>query len=237
MTDYLDHFRRLCCHDPSARPPRWESLGFWSQTVARWRQEGLPQNETPETYFQMDPRAYLPGGSGFTGLPFYPKFEKEILSEDSNTVTYRGESGIVLRELKVHSELSMPQWIEFPVKNRADWESIKHRLDISTRVLPTKEEIEREVDFNHPVAFTFCGFYGILRNLFGEENLSYAYYDQPDLIHDIQRFWTEYCKENLQRINRETRIDYALIWEDMAYKTAPLISPQHIQGVYESVLP
>ncbi|MFH1739320.1 MAG: uroporphyrinogen decarboxylase family protein [bacterium] len=225
MNKHLDYFHRLCLHDPSVPPPRWESLGFWSQTVARWRREGLPEDVTPETFFDMDPRAYLPGGSGFTGLPFHPVFEKEILAEDSNTVTFRGGSGIILRELRENSELSMPQWIEFPVKSRADWEAIKYRLDIDTRPLPTREEIEAEVDLSYPVAFTFCGFYGAPRNLFGEENLSYAYYDQPDLIHDIQRHWIEYCKENFRRIASLVRIDYALIWEDMSYKTAPLISP------------
>ncbi|HQP99456.1 MAG TPA: uroporphyrinogen decarboxylase family protein [bacterium] len=225
MTEHLDNFRRLCVHDPSARPPRWESLGFWSQTVERWRGEGLPEHLSPEEYFEMHPRAYLPGSSGFTGLPLYPEFEKEILSEDQNTVTYRSGNGIVLRELKVHSELSMPQWLEFPVKNRADWDSFKERLDLRTRPLPTKEEIEQEVDFRYPVAFTFCGFYGAPRNLFGEENLSYAYYDQPGLIHDILEYWLAYCKENVRRIAGLVRIDYVLIWEDMSYKTAPLISP------------
>ena len=225
MSQHLEHFRRLCLHNPSVPPPRWESLGFWPQTVQRWRKEGLPQGVTPETFFGMHPRQYLPGSSGFTSLPFYPPFEKEILAEDSNTVTYRNGNGIVLRELKENSELSMPQWLEFPVRTRADWESVKTRLDISTRPLPSREEIEQEIDFSYPVAFTFCGFYGTPRNLFGEENLSYMYYDQPDLIHEIQRHWIEYCKENLRRIASLVRIDYALIWEDMAYKTAPLISP------------
>ena len=223
--DPLDHFHRLCAFDPAARPPRWETLGFWPQTVQRWRREGLPPGVNPDDYFTMHPRQYLPGSCGFTGLPFEPVFEKEVLSEDEETLTYRSSGGIVMRELKQDSELSMPQWISFPVKNREDWEAIRFRLDATTRTFPQREDVEREIDLRYPVGYTVCGFYGTPRNLFGEEVLAYTYYDDPGLIHDIARHWLAYCIHGFDVMVERVRIDYLLFWEDMAFKTGPLIGP------------
>ncbi|HID94978.1 MAG TPA: hypothetical protein EYP53_02830 [Candidatus Latescibacteria bacterium] len=221
------NFHRLCRFEKGARPPRWETLGFWDETVRRWRREGLPEDKTPEEYFEMDRRDFLPMNSGFTRPPFLPPFEKETIKEDERTVVYRDEFGVIRRERKDDPQLSMPQWLEFPVKDRKDWEEIKSRLDPdSPGRYPDWEKLRQSFDNrNFPLCLTICGAYGTPRNLFGEERLAYMYYDDPDLITDIQNHWLWFYKRLCDHVLPNIELDYVLIWEDMAFKTAPLISP------------
>jgi hypothetical protein len=130
-----ERFIRICKCEKVDRPPYWETLGFWDETVKRWRNEGLPSDIKPQDYFQMDRREYLPLEiGGFTNLPFVPQFDKEIIEENKETITHRSEEWIIKKERKDDALLSMPQFLEFPVKCRNDFEEIKRRLDHSQTV-------------------------------------------------------------------------------------------------------
>ena len=76
---------------------------------------------------------------------------------------------------------------------------------------------------------TVCGAFGHPRNLLGIEGLAVAYYDQPALIHEILEHWTEFYCRLASRVWAGVRFDYLFIWEDMAYKNGPLISPRFVK--------
>ena len=77
--------------------------------------------------------------------------------------------------------------------------------------------------------FGICGAYGTLRSLFGPERLSYALYDSPDLIDAILDHWASFTCRLAGRFCPAIRFDYAFLWEDMAFKTGPLMSPDHFR--------
>ena len=231
--DSRERFNRQMRFQRADRPVRWETLGFWSQTVARWRREGLPADVSPEAYFEMDPRWSLPVNSGFTGLPYVPAFEREVLGRTERHVVFRAESGIIQRQRADYGELSMPQWIRFPVETRADWEKIRdERLDPDTPSRwPDWADLRRRFDGRpYPLSLSICGAYGTPRNLFGEERLAYVYYDAPDLVHDIMRWWLDFYARVVTIVTTNfPEIDYVFLWEDMAHKTGPLISPAFVK--------
>lgn len=228
-----ERFRRQMRFERVDHPVRWESWGFWGQTVARWRKEGLPADVNPETYFGLDPRVYLEVKSGMTALPYDPAFERQEIERTDNHVVYRNAQGILLKERTDHAELSMPQWLEFPVYTRADWERIRdERLDPDTRSrYPNWDEIHRKWGNREcPLGLSICGAYGTPRNLFGEDRLALVYYDDPDFIHDIMRWWVSFYKRLISTVTTNfDGIDYVFLWEDMAYKTGPLISPAFVK--------
>ena len=115
-----------------AAPPHWDTLGFWGQTVERWRQEGLPEGVDPQAYFGQEGSHCVPIDAGFCHVPFNPAFEHEILVDEGETVVFRDGGGIVKRDRKPEFGTSMSQFLEFPVKERADWEAMKFRLDPDT---------------------------------------------------------------------------------------------------------
>ena len=59
----------------------------------------------------------------------------------------------------------------------------------------------------------------------GTENLSYAWYDQPDLMHEMMEFIADFTIEVSKPVLKETDIDYVMKNEDMSMKTGPLLSP------------
>ncbi|MDO8586880.1 MAG: uroporphyrinogen decarboxylase family protein [Armatimonadota bacterium] len=216
------------CRFENVPPPRWDCLGFWGSTIERWLTEGLPADAPAHEYFGMDPRDTIPVVSGFCDTPFCPAFEPELISEDDTIRTWRDGQGIVRRERKDRPELSMPQFLEFPVKSREDWERMKPRLDPDTpERYPNWDELKKRYDGREYVLqLNVCGAYGMPRNLFGEENLAYIYYDDPELLHDIQRTWLRLYKGIVSHTFPNIKPDLVYLWEDMAFKTGPLISPR-----------
>lgn len=222
---------------------RWETLGYWSETVRRWEGEGLPKGTHPNEYFAHDPNVRLEVDTGFTKLPYHPPFTHEVIEEDERTVTYRDAQGIVKRDRKDSPEMSMPQFVSFPVTCRRDWEEkIKPRLDPKSpeRFKDVPELAKKHKDHDYPLHMTICGFYGFPRNLFGEEGLAYALYDQPELIHEMQEHHAAFNIELISRMTEAFDLDFLLIWEDMAFKTGPLISPkmfrEFMSPYYEKVI-
>jgi uroporphyrinogen decarboxylase len=82
----------------------------------------------------------------------------------------------------------------------------------------------------HPLIFgsnsSTVGFYWLSRDLLGTENLSYAWYDQPELMHDIMETWADFIIESARPVLERTTVEYICFNEDMAMKTGPLLGPR-----------
>jgi hypothetical protein len=236
--NHLQRFLNSMEYAPLDRVPNWEA-GVWPQTAERWEREGMTPADLHWDWFSgeatlgMDPREFIK----FTGK-MIPAFDYEELSEDDTTVTFRDEKGIVRRALKEGSigkaRLSMDEYIAFPVSNPADWELVQRRYPSRS---PQRYEPNWETcrvagwrERQHPLIFgpncSTLGFYWIARELLGFEALSYAWYDQPDLMHNILEFWAEFLIEAARPVLQQTTVEYICLNEDLAMKTGPLLSPQ-----------
>ncbi len=215
-------------------------FGYWTETLKRWHNEGLPRWVTDDvkanTFFGFEGRRWeIPVGEkvplGFIdfrrAVPFRG-FEPEILSEDERTYTVRDENGVISIQWKPEVSISIPRFIDFPVKDRASWERYRERFNIKDIKYPDNWEIlkERYRERTYPLGVDAGGFFGWARNFMGLENLCLMFFKDPDLVHDIFNFRTEMVLRTVERAVREIRprIDYAHWWEDMAYNKGPLIS-------------
>ncbi len=197
--------------------------GYWPETVERWHDEGLPAGVEPWDdcgiihYFRPD-----------IAWGIYPPFPPVVLEEDADTRTVRMENGIICREPK--KGRCVPQFLKHPVATREDFENLKERLDPST---PGRYPADWDnwVVSARQSPHLWCigrrdnGFFGWLRELMGLEGLLLTYIDQPDFIHEMCRFHVKYLQGLYARALREAPIDFVFMWEDMAYKNGPLISP------------
>jgi uroporphyrinogen decarboxylase len=59
----------------------------------------------------------------------------------------------------------------------------------------------------------------------GVEQLLVTYYDDPELIRDMNAYLTDFWIAIYDQIIAQVKPDAAVLWEDMCYKTGPLISP------------
>ncbi len=250
-------------YQPTDRPFRWESLGMWPETLDRWYAEGLDaslKHPNPSDWgalasdefervlvhtFDFDRVDYLGQAvlSGYTDTPFCPSFDYEVLAEDASTRLVRDRDGILKRELAGYSTSSMPQFLRFPVETRQDFLDLLPRLDPDSaqRLSPNWSELcAKYARRDFPAGLTICGAFGHPRNLLGVEALCTAYYDQPDLVHEILEHWLDFYTRLARRVWQDLQFDFVLIWEDMAYKGGSLISPrlfrQFILPVYRRLV-
>ena len=169
---------------------------------------------------------------------FYPtpSFEREVICEDEKTVTYVDSQGIIVKEFKINPLSSMPQFIRFPVETREDFRKFwkeRMRPDLTERIGPDwREKLRRHKNRDYPllvIADRWGGYFGSLRNLVGVERLCVMFYDDPAFVEEMMEADAEFLISMLAQILEETDIDFFGFWEDMAYKTAPLISPEHVR--------
>ena len=60
----------------------------------------------------------------------------------------------------------------------------------------------------------------------GLEGISQALYDDPDWMQEMMDYLADFVVATVRRALEEVDIDYVTMWEDMAYKAGPLISPR-----------
>ena len=60
---------------------------------------------------------------------------------------------------------------------------------------------------------------------YSRKNFLIALHKNPDLIHEMFKFWTDFIIERSKPLVENAKIDYASVTEDMAYTNGPHISP------------
>lgn len=227
---------------------RWGAF-LWDETIERWKTEGW--DGTPlDDYFDLDRLLRVD--------PWYgpvPEFKHEVISEDEETVTYLNHEGIVMREFKKNPDMSMPQFVKFPIENIDEFEvfaaerltlNAEERLSPEWRKMVASGRVQAAVgrgemregetaaaEHAGPAeewprkcwADRWGGFFGPLRNLMGVENLCMAFYDDPPLIERMMEERADRIIEITGEVLKHTPIDVFWFWEDMAYKGGPLVGP------------
>ena len=209
--------------------PFWD-WGPWPETVERWKGEGFrPGLDGPAA--DCDHRAV----QGHWFFP-HPPFASQIVEEDRTTILRINEEGILMRERKDNPASSMPQFVKFPVDNRREFRAFwRQRMqpDLSQRIGPNwKQELRTLRRSDGPfivIADRWGGFFGPLRNLLGVERLCELFYDDPAWLEEMMDADADFIVAIMTQILDVVKLDVFGFWEDMAYKTAPLVSPAMVR--------
>ena len=156
-------------------------------------------------------------------------FDVVLLSEDEETSTIIDRDGIKKRQIKRDIYLSMPQFLEFPVKDWEDYVQLRTRLkpDTESRIgMSLPEMRSRYSGRDFPLGMYVCGGFAHPREMMGLEGYLTALYDQPELIHEMMHDWLVLYKDLTSDIIQNADLDFIYIWEDMCYKGGPLLSPR-----------
>lgn len=218
--------------DAIDRPPYWLFWAPWETTWERWAREGKPQHLGS----MADVRAHFGAEQPPQSLPVNcgpcPPIERTVLEEDEDYVTFVDTWGITRRDTK-HS-VSMSDFGDFPVKTRSDWERFRERYldpDHPDRVMGAWRELGAQwMAEGIPIqigSYPDVGVFGSFRWLLGDEDGLVAFYTMPDLVHEIMDHMTTVYLAVFAQVVQELRVDVIHLWEDMCYRSGPLISPQH----------
>jgi hypothetical protein len=227
-----ERFLAVCRFERPDRPFRFETMGFWDETITRWHGEGLPQWVAHSVigfpYFKLE--SWLPVIAGdHNSIGFFPPFMPKIIRIEKNTRIVMDTGGKTYREFRDGSS-SIPQHIDDPVHNMDDFRKLRWRLNPDFPGRADNPLVDATIAAariaNLPLAVSICGLFGGQRHLLGVERLMLAYFDQPELLHAIARAWIRMYKGIIRRIAKKTKIDLVTFWEDMCFKNGPLISPR-----------
>jgi len=196
--------------------------------LERWKSQGLPRDRS---YVDVDVHGLEPferldiffwaaspiRGEGCSRVRG-PQARPELARPDSRIRKNREKSDYVTRK-----------WVEFPVKSRDDFEEMKWRYDPDNPGLYPDdwEEVARSSrDRTYPVNITIPSLFWRVRDWVGLKNLCIMLHRDPDLIHEMMRFWANFVLKLTRRALTDVDVDYVLLCDDMAYKGRAMISPE-----------
>ena len=195
--NHVERFRAVMDFQPVDRLPRWEWAMWWDETIARWKTEGLPGGL--DGVFEI---------ARYFGLDPYRQF---WFSTTDSTIE------------------AVQHHVEGIVSDMDDYLKVRPRLfpDHKQAIDAMRPWAERQDRGEAVVWITLEGCFWFPRTLMGFTKVSLAFYDQPELIHHINRDLTDFNLAIVARVAEACRPTFATIAEDMSYNHGPMISERH----------
>jgi len=193
----VERFEKTMRFEPVDRLPVIEWAGWWDQTVQRWYAEGLPV----ELKDAGEIREYF-------GLDCYRQLWVRPHADSCPRAPSHG-AGII--------------------KDRAAYREIKKHLypDPAFNPAPLIEWAARQKAGDMVIWITLEGFFWTPRTLLGIEGHLYAFYDQPELMHEINSDLTEFNIRVIREIGRICQPQFMTFAEDLSYNHGPMLSKQN----------
>ncbi len=208
---HVERFRRVMSFAPVDRLPMIEWAMWWDKTLERWYQEGLPRELTD--FIEI---------SVYLGHDPYRQIWVSPLGPDCPKPAYHGAP--LVHDQKEYRAFKCYLFPE-PAFDR---EVVR-----SWRDAHAKGELV--------VWLTLDGFFWGPRELLGIEGHLLAFYDQPDLIHDINRELLAFNLRVVHQLCELLQPEYMTFAEDMSYNHGPMLSKEmfdrFLAPYYRSIVP
>ena len=168
----------------------------WSATIERWHREGLPNNLKFSQVFEI---------AQYFGLDPYQQF-------------WFSTTQATIEATQHHTEGS--------VNSMDDYLRVKPNLypDHSASIESMRPWAARQARGEAVVWSTLEGFFWFPRTLMDIEKLSYAYFDQPELVHAMNRDLLEFNLRLIRQMAKACVPTFVTLAEDMSYNLGPMIS-------------
>ncbi len=219
--EYLDYMTFMS----NDRPLFTEIFGPLLGLKEEWVEQGAVPGELDFSAFRyrraMD--GYVPVNTGWIG-----GCEEEILEETDEYIISRDRMGRRMKLIKAAATLPLP--MDYPVGNMDDWLKVRRHYEFSEdRFGEGWERTAREhLQAGRVITVEIPGGFDEPRQLMGEEQLCIAYYEQPELIHDILKTIGDTATKVLDRVSAAVGVDQLFVHEDMAGKSGPLAGPKQV---------
>lgn len=216
-------FNSILDYGPTDAIPVMRLEPYEDDGIVGWRSQGLPEDQSPDEFLGISSIQLVPVHTGPV-----PAFEQRIIAEDAETFTETDWMGCTVRRSKAHPTMYYG-FLDHPVKTREDWERYKthFRLNEPERVMDVEHWAAKLNASEMPVGITLMpwlfrlGFYSM-----GMERFMTAFYETPDLIHDMFSHWSQLVMQGIRPFLGKAKIDVLTFAEDLAYKGGPHLSPE-----------
>ncbi|MBN2445785.1 MAG: hypothetical protein JXO22_03620 [Phycisphaerae bacterium] len=199
-------------------------LVYWPETLARWRDEGLPPDADLVDYFGLDRLVCI-------NDLFEPSFglPQRTIEETETERVYVDGYGKTMRAFK---DATVPAALVEPaIRTREDWQRVAASLT------PGEDKFNNPVadaDYQaaraagHFIAITPCEpVWFVLEHCMGFELGLAAMVRQRELVSEMITAYTDYLIGMLERtLARGYRFDALWFWSDLCYRNGMLFSPR-----------
>jgi hypothetical protein len=200
-----ERFQAIMRFEPFDRLPILEWAGWWDLTRKRWHSEGLP----PECTDRYDVCAHF-GQDCYRQDWFRPVHWEDPKAPSHGagrlSAITAGSIESAYEQLRPHLFRMLDAW---PV-DREKWARWAAMQQAGDTVL----------------WFTLSGFFMFPRELLGIENHLYAFYEHPQLMHQMNAESAEFMLRAVDRVCEVCTPDFMTFAEDMSYKGGPMISEE-----------
>ena len=219
--EYLDYMT----FQSNERPLFTEIFGPLVGLKVEWEEQGATPEELDFSAFKFrfEARGRIPVTTGMMGG--YPT---ETIEDNDEYTISRDGLGRIMKRSKMAATGSLP--MNYPVKNMDDWLKLKPFYEFSEARFGKDWEAtaQRHLEAGRVVCVSIPGGFDITRQLMGVERVCVAYYDQPELIHDILNTVGDTASRVLDRVSAAVQVDLLSVHEDMAGISGPLAGPKQV---------
>jgi len=211
----VERFKAVMNFQKPDRLPMIEWAHYWDKTVDRWHGEGLPA----ELVDAAEIRRYL-------GLDCYHQLWTGTRKDTCPSEPHHGAG--IISDTGGYIKLKEHLYPEFRQQHR-------HGLDwlADTACRQARGEVVFWISLD--------GFFWFPRVLLGIENHLYAFYDQPELMHAINRDLTDFHLRTLDSLCEICTPLFMTFGEDMSYNHGPMLSKtlfdEFIAPYYRRIVP
>lgn len=230
MTD-RERFNRQMHYQPVDRCFNME-FGYWEENFTLWPlfyENGIRNNEEADIFFNFDRTATI-GGSVWMDPPFETKL---IEIRGDRKVMMNGDG--LLAEVPLDDHDTIPHYIKASIVTPDDWKKVKaerFNLNDPCRIVDIEKfKQEHPADRDYPLGVWTGSMIGKVRDMLTFEGLAYSIYDYPAMVEDMVETSCQLVEYALDQILPHFQFDYAAGWEDICYKSGPIVSPKWFKRV------
>jgi len=223
MTD-RERFNNQMHYGPVDRCFNME-FGYWRENFKQWDifvDNGISDNEAADVFFNFD-RIELVSGNVWIS----PPFEQEVIDETATTRIIRNEDGL-LAEVPKDGHDTVPHYVGSSISGPDDWRQVKARRfrpdDPARKVDVEALKKAHPPDRDYPLGVDCGSMIGRIRNMLTFEGVAYAIYDWPEMLEDMVETACVLAENFLDQVLGEIDFDYAGGWEDICFKSGPIVS-------------
>jgi len=202
-------------------------FGWWNECWDVWPKQGLPSwvdnNYKGDVFFGLEQTGHFGG----LNVGARPGFEARVV-EDRGDKRLIVDGGGVLCEIPKDGHSTIPHYLKFPIETREDWKEFRKRLDPGDPFrVPTDLEhpIQRCERRDYALGIGCGSLFGVIRNWMGFENACAAVAEDPAWMEEMMEHLTNLTLSVISKVLPLIRFDCASFWEDMAFRTGPMMSP------------
>lgn len=163
-----------------------------------------------------------------------PPFEEKVVEIRENTRLLINGDGL-LAEVPLDGHDTIPHYIKASIVTPDDWARVKaerFRLDDPRRIIDIdKLKREHPDDREYPLGVWTGSMIGKIRDMLTFEGLAYAIYDYPAMVEDMVETACQLVEHELDQILPHFQFDFASGWEDICYKSGPIVNPKWFKRV------